>query len=625
MSDKYSALISDLIKGIGGESNIKDLNHCQTRLRFVLNNYDAADVEYINSIAGVIRVVISGGQCQIVIGTHVKEVYDELSRSLNISTNTDNDTEEKSSVISRVIDFVSGTFSPIIPAIAGAGMVKALLALLLMFGVVSRDEQSYYLINMMSDAVFYFLPILLAFSAAQKMKCSPLIAAVLGGILLHPSFVALKNAGDPVELFNMPIRMVSYGASVIPILLIVWLQSFVEGFLNKIIPNSIKIVFVPMLTIFIVGIAGLTVLGPLGGYIGDYIVVGFNAMQSYGSWMIVFVMATLWPILVMFGIHHSIVPLSLAQITTMGVENIIGPGALLANIAHGVAALVVSRRVSDSKTKQIANSGGITALMGITEPALYGINLPKKYPLVTGMIGAACGGLYAGFGDVYRYATGASGIPAVPLYIGENVWNLYNILIALAITVVVTAVLTYLATLRYEKGAPQADVSHDEAEKSGEALLREELVRSPMQGKVIPLSDVKDEVFASEMLGKGIAIEPTEGKVVAPFDGTVVSILPSKHAVCLQSDTGTELLIHVGLDTVSLGGEHFEAYVSEGNQVKAGETLITCDLEAIAAHGLSLQTPVIVTNLATTAQLDCLVSEQSSTNINDELIFVNQS
>lgn len=618
MSDKYNALIVELIKGIGGESNIQDLNHCQTRLRFVLKDYDAADLKRIGSIAGVISVVVSGGQCQVVIGTHVKDVFDELNEKLKL-TNESAQPVEHVNVLSRIIDFVSGTFSPIIPAIAGAGMVKALLALLLMFGVVSREEQSYYLINMMSDAVFYFLPILLAFSAAQKMKCSPLIAAVLGGILLHPSFVALKNAGDPVEIFSLPIRMVSYGSSVIPILLIVWLQSVVEGFLNKRIPNSIKIVFVPMLTIFIVGIAGLTVLGPLGAYIGDYIVIAFNAMQSYGSWMIVFAMATLWPILVMFGIHHSIVPLSLTQITTMGVENIIGPGALLANIAHGVAALVVSRRVKDSKTKQIANSGGITALMGITEPALYGINIPKKYPLVTGMIGAACGGLYAGFGDVYRYATGASGIPAIPLYIGENVWNLYNILIALAITVVVTAVLTYLASLRYEK-----DAALDETDTEV-VSFREEMVLTPMKGKVIPLSTVKDEVFASEALGKGIAIEPTEGKVVAPFNGKVVSILPSKHAVCLESDNGTELLIHVGIDTVSLKGEHFEAYVSEGDRVTVGQTLITCDLEAIASHGLSLQTPVIVTNLNDGSHIDCLIKEQSETNISDELIFVNQS
>ncbi|MDV5171583.1 beta-glucoside-specific PTS transporter subunit IIABC [Photobacterium rosenbergii] len=623
MNDKYNALIEALTKELGGESNIKDLNHCQTRLRLVLNNYDRVNIDNVKNIDGIISVVVSGGQCQVVIGTHVKEVYDVFKQKLNLDLSSDGADVaqgEKASIISRAIDFVSGTFSPIIPAIAGAGMVKALLAVLLMFDLVSRDSQTYYLINMMSDAVFYFLPILLAFSAAQKLKCSPLLAAVLGGVLLHPSFVALKAAGDPVEIFSMPIRMVSYGSSVIPILLIVWLQSIVERNLNKVIPDSIKIVFVPMCTIFIVGIAGLTVLGPLGSYIGDYIVVGFEAIQAHGSWLIILLMATLWPILVMFGIHHSIVPLSLAQITTMGVENIIGPGALIANIAHGVAALVVSRRVIDSKTKQIANSGGITALMGITEPALYGVNIPKKYPLVTGMIGAACGGLYAGLGDVYRYATGASGIPAIPLYIGENTWNLYNILISLGITIVVTAVLTYLATLRYEKKADQKSTDSETAKQR----VNEEMVYAPMNGKVIPLSAVTDEVFASEALGPGLAIEPTEGKVVAPFDCTVVSIFPTNHAVCLESDNGMELLIHVGIDTVSLGGKHFEGHVVEGQKVKAGQTLITCDLEAIRSHKLSTQTPIIVTNLDDDKRLDTCVEEQSITQINDKFMLVNQ-
>ncbi|EOB3584486.1 beta-glucoside-specific PTS transporter subunit IIABC [Vibrio vulnificus] len=623
MSDKYDALIEALIQELGGESNIRDLNHCQTRLRLVLNDYERVNLDNVKSIDGVISVVVSGGQCQVVIGTHVKEVFDVFKAKINLGVSSDVSEvghSEKTSIISRAIDFVSGTFSPIIPAIAGAGMVKALLAVLLMFDLVSRESQTYYMINMMSDAVFYFLPILLAFSAAQKLKCSPLLAAVLGGILLHPSFVALKAAGDPVEIFNMPIRMVSYGASVIPILLIVWLQSIVERNLNKIIPDAIKIVFVPMFTIFIVGIAGLTVLGPLGAYIGDYIVVGFEVIQAHGSWLIILLMATLWPILVMFGIHHSIVPLSLAQITTMGVENIIGPGALIANIAHGVAALVVSRRVMDSKTKQIANSGGITALMGITEPALYGINIPKKYPLVAGMIGAACGGLYAGLGDVYRYATGASGIPAIPLYIGENTWNLYNILISLGITVVVTAVLTYLATLRYEKNTEQPKAGIETAKQR----VDEEMVYSPMNGKVIPLSEVTDEVFASEALGPGLAIEPTEGKVVAPFDGIVVSIFPTNHAVCLESDNGMELLIHVGIDTVSLGGQHFEGHVVEGQRVIAGQTLITCDLDAIKAHNLSTQTPIIITNLDNGQKFDCRVSQQAQTQINDEFILVNQ-
>ena len=633
MSSKYEDLMTKVIKGIGGKENVRDLNHCQTRLRFVLNNYDAVNVDEIKSIKGVINVLISGGQCQVVIGTHVKEVYEEFINKYKFSKSETESAEDdaKSNIFGKALDFISSTFSPVIPAIAGAGMVKALLALLLMFGVVTKQDQSYYIINFMSDAVFYFLPMLLAFSAAKKLKCSPVIGAVLGGILLHPNFAALRTAGNPVELFDMPVRLVNYGSSVIPILLIVWLQSYVESFLNRWVPNSIKIIFVPMLTIFVVGIAGLVAIGPLGGVIGDYIAVGFNAMQTYGSWIIVFLIATLWPILVMFGIHYSIGPLSIAQITTMGVENIIGPGALLANITQGVAALVVSFRTKDSSMKAIANTSGITALMGITEPALYGVNLPKKYPLVTGMIGAACGGLYAGFADVYRYATGASGIPAIPLYIGENIWNLYNILIALAIAVTVTAVLTYIVSFKYEKGAAPEAQAESEAPKAAvmpeaaPAALRDEVVCAPLKGSVMPLTEVSDEVFASEALGKGLAILPTEGKVVAPFDGTVVSLISSKHAVCLESDKGLELLIHVGLETVTLKGKYFEAHVEEGQKVKAGDTLITFDIEAIHNEGFCLETPVIVTNLEETGQIDYINGQNAhDIDLNQRLITVSQ-
>jgi len=619
MSGKYDALTTEIVRGIGGKSNVKDLNHCQTRLRFVLNDYDIVNVEKVKSINGVINVLMSGGQCQVIIGTHVKEVYDAIQDKYKFSdTSSSERNEAHVSFFGKALDFISSTFSPVIPAIAGAGMVKALLALLLMFGLVTKQEQSYYVINFMSDAVFYFLPILLAFSAATKLKCSPVIGAVLGGILLHPSFTALRTAGDPVEVFNIPVRLVNYGSSVIPILLVVWLQSYVERYLNKIVPNSIKIIFVPMLTIFIVGLAGLTVLGPLGGYFGDYIAVGFDAMHSYGSWMVVFLIATLWPILVMFGIHYSIGPLSLAQITTMGVENIIGPGALLANITQGVAALVVSLRTKDSSMKQIANTTGITALMGITEPALYGVNIPKKYPLITGMIGASVGGLYAGFADVYRYATGASGIPAIPLYIGENIWNLYNILIALFIAMVVTAVLTYIASFKYENAtnATKAD--------GPKKAFGDELILNPIKGKVIPLTSVQDEAFSSGALGKGIAIEPTEGKVVAPFDCTVVSILPSHHAVCLESAIGTELLIHVGIDTVSLGGKHYQAHVTAGDNVEAGQLLISFDIEAIKAEGFSLQTPVIFTNLEDNGKLNYFTNENDELDINEKLISVSQ-
>ncbi|WP_222930705.1 PTS transporter subunit EIIC, partial [Klebsiella pneumoniae] len=530
MSGKYHNLITSIISHIGGIGNVKDLTHCQTRLRFVLvdNNIDIAKLK---SLDGVINVIMSGGQCQVVVGTHVKDVFDAFneayparsSNSSNISTSNN-----RNITLSSVLDFISGTFNPLIPAISGAGMVKALLALLVVFNLIGKEEKTYVVINFMSDAVFYFLPILLAYNAASKLKCNPILAAVLGGILLHPQFVQLRLTGDPIEIFGLPVRLVNYGSSVVPILLIVWLQSFVERFLNTIVPNAIKIIFVPMLTLMFVGIIGLTLLGPLGGYIGDYIALAFVGLQSVGSWTVVFLVATLWPILVMFGIHFSITPLSIAQLTTLKVENIIGPGAMIANISQAVAALVVGFRTQDNATRQIARSSGITALMGITEPALYGVNLPKKYPLIACMTGAACGGLYAGITDVYRYAVGSSGLPALPLYLGENLWNIFNILIALLISVIVTAILTYILSLKYEPASVCAD--KDEAPAKPHIYAEKntiEGIMNPIKGNVIPLEEVEDEVFSSGALGKGLAIVPVEGKVLAPFDGTVVSVFPT--------------------------------------------------------------------------------------------------
>ncbi|EPY4734840.1 beta-glucoside-specific PTS transporter subunit IIABC [Klebsiella quasipneumoniae] len=607
MSGKYHNLITSIISHIGGIGNVKDLTHCQTRLRFVLvdNNIDIAKLK---SLEGVINVIMSGGQCQVVVGTHVKDVFDAFndayparsSSSSNISTS-----KNRKISLSSVMDFISGTFNPLIPAISGAGMVKALLALLVVFNLIGKEEKTYVVINFMSDAVFYFLPILLAYNAASKLKCNPILAAVLGGILLHPQFVQLRLTGDPIEIFGLPVRLVNYGSSVVPILLIVWLQSFVERFLNTIVPNAIKIIFVPMLTLMFVGIIGLTLLGPLGGYIGDYIALAFVGLQSVGSWTVVFLVATLWPILVMFGIHFSITPLSIAQLTTLKVENIIGPGAMIANISQAVAALVVGFRTQENTTRQIARSSGITALMGITEPALYGVNLPKKYPLIACMTGAACGGLYAGITDVYRYAVGSSGLPALPLYLGENLWNIFNILIALLISVIVTAILTYILSLKYEP----ASVCTGNAEAPAESHISAEKnniegIMNPIKGNVIPLEEVEDEVFSSGALGKGLAIVPVEGKVLAPFDGTVVSVFPTLHAICLESNNGVELLIHVGIDTVSLKGAPFKSYIEKGQTVTSGQLMIEFDIGAISAAGLSLHTPVIITNLEETSELE---------------------
>ncbi len=620
MSQKYEKLAQEIVEKVGGSENVSTLTHCMTRLRFALHDNNKADQKAIKALDGVIDAIESGGQFQVVIGTHVEDVYTEVIKHFHSAENSNDKTADarKVSVFGKLIDFVSGTFSPIVPAIAGAGMIKALLALLILFGWLSKESQTYYVVNFMSDAIFYFLPFLLSYSAANKLKCSPVLALVLAGILLHPNLSQLRTDGNEVSVFGIPLTLVSYSSSVVPILLTIWAQSYIEPIFKKIIPNAVKIIFVPMFTILVVGLISLTVLGPLGSFFGTYLAMGFDFLGSHGSWLIIFLIATFWPILVMFGLHHNIVPLSLTQITTLGYENIIGPGALVSNISQGVAALVVGWRTKDSASKQIANSSGITGLMGITEAALYGVNLPKKYPLIAAMIGAASGGLYAGLMNVSRYATGASGIPAIPLYIGDNIWNLYNILIALVITAVVTAVITYFLSLKYEK-----ELTTQETIVSKEEMItiKDSVIMSPIKGAIIPLKDIQDAAFASEAMGKGIAIEPSEGKVIAPFNGVIVSLFPKKHAIGLLSDDGVEILIHVGLNTVKLNGKYFEAFVEEGQRITKGQTLLTFDLEKIKQEGYITQTPVIVTN---TYLYSDVITDSSYRNIdfNEELLLV---
>lgn len=593
MSKNYSDLAQSIIKLVGGKENIRNLIHCQTRLRFDLTDESKVKVQELQKLAGVAGVINSGGQFQVVIGTHVSEVYEEVASLLgDVEEMAGKDVGKKKNFLSLAIEFISTSFSPIIPAMSGAGMIKALLALLVLFNLVSNESQTYYIINFMADAVFYFLPFFLANTAARKLKCNPYLAMALAGVLLHPNFAALITAGEPVNLFSMPVRLVGYGASVIPILLIVICQSFIEKFFNKIIPNAVKIVFVPMLTILITGIIALVAVGPLGSYVGEFIAAGFNAIRAAAPWAPAVIVGTLLPIMVMFGIHTSIGPLDVLQLTSVGYANIFGPGAMVSNIATGVAALVASTRTKDQKEKQVATSGGITALMGITEPALYGVALPKKYPLIATMIGGGVGGLYAGLSGASRFATGSSGLPAIPLYIGENISNVVNILIAIAITMITTAVATYLLSIRFEK-----DTSN---ETTSESVIAVDsiAINSPIIGEMLDLSEVKDEAFSKGMLGKGVAFEPSEGKVVAPFNGTVATLFPTKHAIGLVCENGVELLIHIGLNTVDLNGKYFEAHVRQGDKVIQGQTLITFDLEKLRAEGYVTQIPVVVTNTA---------------------------
>ena len=455
-STDYQQLAAQILPLVGGKENIIRVYHCQTRLRFTLADESKADDKALEALDGVRKVLRSGGVYQVVIGTDVADLFavlEPMCGSGEAKAAQADAPAEKKGPVTVVIDFVSGTFQPIIPALSGAGMLKALMALLVLFGAIDSTSQTYAIFNFFADAVFYFLPIMIAFCEAQKLQCNPILAAAVAGIMMHPNWAAMVTAGDPVRFFEViPFRLVNYSGTVIPIILVVLVQARVEKLLNRYIPKSVNLVFVPMLTFLIMGTLAMSVLGPIGNILGGYLSIFFNFLSVNASWAPAVLIGAFLPPMVMFGLHNGVAPLGVMQMADLGYDSIFGPGCVCSNIAQGTAALVVALRTGDVKLRQVATSGGITALMGITEPVLYGVNLPKKYPLIAAMIGGGCGGLYAGLTHTHRFATGSSGLPAVLLYIGDNSMTCFiNIIIALVISAVVTAAVTWVLSMKFEK------------------------------------------------------------------------------------------------------------------------------------------------------------------------------
>lgn len=464
MSKKYESLAAEIVKKVGGAENVDTLHHCQTRLRFKLYDESKADLDALKQMDGVAAALNKGGMTQVVIGLHVAEVYEEAvkflkpaekesSQAKTESKDESSDTKgKKKNPFDIATSFISSIFAPIVSALAGAGMVKALLSILVAFELVDTTAQTYIIINMISDAAFAFLPILLAYTTAQKLKCNPIMAAAVAGILVHATWGSLVAAAEPVYLFGViPLYLVTYTSSVIPIVLVLLVQAPLERWMNKVIPGSVRLIFVPMLTFLIMGVLALTILGPIGALVGEGLSFVFMWLGENASWAPPLIVGAAFPVMVMFGIHHGVAPVGTMSIMQLGYDAIWGPGIVCSNIAQGASALVVSVITKDKNLRQIAIPSGITALMGTTEPVLYGVNLPKKYPLIAAMIGGGIGGLFAGLTHTRRFAFGSSGIPAAVMYIGENTLQyFYQIIIALVISAVVSGILTVIFAKKYE-------------------------------------------------------------------------------------------------------------------------------------------------------------------------------
>lgn len=611
MSKKYEALAGDIIRMVGGAKNVDTLHHCQTRLRFKLYDESKAELEALSKLEGVATAINKGGMIQVVIGLHVADVYEEAVKYLEPGGETSQSPAVQEQKTDRAADkekkkqnpfdiatsFISSIFAPIVSALAGAGMVKALLSVLVAFHLIDTAGHTYIIINMISDAAFAFLPILLAYTTAQKLKCNPIMAATVAGILVHGTWGSLVAAGESVTLFGfIPLYLVAYTSSVIPIVLVLLVQAPLERWLNKVIPGAVRLIFVPMFTFLIMGVLALGILGPIGAMVGQGLSVVFLWLGTNASWAPPLIVGALFPIMVMFGIHHGIAPVGTMSIMQLGYDAIWGPGIVCSNIAQGVAALVASVMTKDAKTRQIGIPSGITALMGTTEPVLYGVNLPKKYPLIAAMIGGGAGGLFAGITHTRRFAFGSSGIPAVVMYIGENTLQyFYQIIIALVISAAVSAVFTVIfAKKQKTKTETDKDARLEQPKEKERADAGK--VFSPAKGRAVPMEQIPDAVFSSGALGICCGIEPEEGVITAPLNGEIVQLSDTLHAVGIQGENGAEILIHVGVDTVEMKGDGFAAFVKVGDQVHTGQKLLTMALDKIKAAGHERTVIIAVTN-----------------------------
>ena len=446
----YKDVAERILPLVGGTENVKAVTNCMTRLRLTLKDDSIAQVDNIKNLEEVQGIVNSGGQFQIIIGTNVDKVAAEFKKLGNFEdgptvTEDTTDDDVKKNIATRFFGLLTSIFQPIIPALAGSGMIKALLALLVAFNLVDKTSQTYAIFNAFGDALFYFMPFILAASAAKVFKCNRYIALALAGVLLHPGFIALKEAA-PVSLFEfLPVTMVTYSGSVVPILLIVWVQSLIEPVANRFSPGPVKIFLAPMVTIILTGIIGLVIAGPLGNLVGQVIAIGFNWLNTYAGWVIPVLMGTFCPFFVMTGMHYAFAPIQTMQYTMLGYGTILGPGMLASNIATGAASLVVGLRAKNKKLKQLGLSSGVTALMGITEPALYGVTMPLKTPLYASMIGGFAAGLWAGITGIHTYSSTTAGIFALPVYIGgDSFANVTNAAITIVIAFVVSAVAAFI-------------------------------------------------------------------------------------------------------------------------------------------------------------------------------------
>ena len=603
----FKELAALILENIGGKSNVKNVVHCATRLRFTLKDDSKPNTDKIKKAPGVLQVVNAGGQYQIVIGPDVPQVYQEVIALGGFEASAaiddpDAEKEDSRSRLSKILESIAGIFQPIIPAITGAGLLKALMALFSSFGLLKAGTQTHAILNAMADAAFYFMPVLLAASCARKFKCNQGNAMALAGILVYPSFVALMGGKEAVSFLGfIPVTKAVYASSVIPIILGVWFMSVVEHWVQKVSPRAIKFFSVPLVSLFVGGVVTITLLGPIGSWVSGLINSLFTWMNASIPWLVPTVVGIFSPLLVMTGTHYGLIPIGTNNLATVKWDSTV-IGMLPSNVAQGAAGLAVALRSKNPDTKQQASSAGLTAVLGITEPVLYGVNMRFTFPLYAAMIGGGLGGLYMGLTRVARFAGGSPGLLVLPGYIpsaegaalGYTMMNLAHAVIG---GVVIAFIGSWVAcNVLYDIWAKKGKIP-DEELHGPEVIpsVPDNVIVALANGKFIGPDEMKDAMFSQQTMGQTVAIEPSDGVICAPVNGTIEMIFPTAHAFGMRMPDGTGLLIHIGVDTVNLKGQGFTLLKKEGDDVKAGEPVVRVDLDVLKNAGYSPQTMIVIT------------------------------
>ncbi len=572
-------LAEKIVQELGGKENVLQSWHCITRLRFNVADEEKVNLDGLKALGSVMGAQYQNGQFQVIIGNKVAEVYEEVSQVLgSLESSGKNQPVKRKHVIDALFDIISGIFAPILPAIVGAGLLKGVLSLILAFKLMAPADSGYVVLNMIADAPFYFLPFLVAFSSARKFKTNEFLAVTIAGVIMYPTIIQYAASGEvaSLSLLGLKIPMINYSSTVIPIILGVFLMSYIYKAVDRIVPDVLKVIVTPLVVLFTDAVLVLVVVAPLGSYVGVYVQLFFSYLYQIAGPLAGALLGGLMPLIVITGMHYAFFPSTFLNFSKLGYDTILLPLNLVGNMAQTGAALGVAVKTKDSKMKSLAFSTTVSAFFGITEPAIYGVTLKLKKPFYAALAGGAVGGGIYGTFAVKAFSFSVPGITALPSYVEHGTKNFLFALLGIGCSFGVAFILTLLSNFDNKESAME--------------------IGSPLAGKVVPLSEVPDRTFAEGIVGQGVGIIPSEGIVKAPFHGIVSAVTDSRHAIGLTSDQGVELLVHIGIDTVSMGGDGFELLVKEGQTVKKGDIILTFDMEKIKNAGFDLISPVLITN-----------------------------